>query len=204
MSTYAFSPEWEAERQRLACLDALWDRASRRALETAGVPSGARCLDVGAGDGSVARLLAEPRSTALYLSPTKALGADQLRAVEELAEHGLDGVRAASYDGDTPNVERDWVRAHGRWVFTNPDMLHHGVLAQHSRWTRFFRNLAYVVVDECHTYRGVFGSHVALLLRRLRRIAQHYGAEPTFVLASATVADPAELGTRLTGVECRA
>ena len=152
----------------------------------------------------LARLLAEPRSTALYLSPTKALGADQLRAVEELAEHGLDGVRAASYDGDTPNVERDWVRAHGRWVFTNPDMLHHGVLAQHSRWARFFRNLAYVVVDECHTYRGVFGSHVALLLRRLRRIAQHYGAEPTFLLASATVADPAELGTRLTGVECRA
>ncbi|MCA1186602.1 DEAD/DEAH box helicase [Saccharopolyspora sp. 6T] len=147
------------------------------------------------------RLLTDARATALYLSPTKALGADQLRSTTEL---GLDGIRAAAYDGDTPFVERDWVRAHGRWVFTNPDMLHHGVLAQHSRWARFFRNLSYVVVDECHTYRGVFGSHVALLLRRLRRIARYYGAEPVFVLASATVADPASLGERLIGAECRA
>lgn len=147
------------------------------------------------------RLLTDARATALYLSPTKALGADQLRSTTEL---GLDGIRAAAYDGDTPFVERDWVRAHGRWVFTNPDMLHHGVLAQHSRWARFFRNLSYVVVDECHTYRGVFGSHVALLLRRLRRIARYYGAEPVFVLASATVADPASLGERLIGAGCRA
>ncbi|MCI2421958.1 DEAD/DEAH box helicase [Saccharopolyspora sp. K220] len=149
----------------------------------------------------LSRLLDDPRATALYLAPTKALGADQLRTVDEL---GLPEVRAASYDGDTPQVERDWVRAHARWIFTNPDMLHYGVLPGHGRWARLFRRLSYIVVDECHTYRGVFGSHVALLLRRLRRIAQHYGSDPVFVLASATVSDPASLAARLTGVPCRA
>ncbi|MDR7301710.1 DEAD/DEAH box helicase [Haloactinomyces albus] len=149
----------------------------------------------------LSRLHTDDRATALYLSPTKALGADQLRAVTEL---GLDGIRAASYDGDTPKAERDWVRAHARWIFTNPDMLHHGILPQHSRWARFFRRLHYVVIDECHTYRGVFGSHVALLLRRLRRMAHHYGVDPVFVLASATVSDPGALGRNLTGVQCRA
>ncbi|XVV07795.1 DEAD/DEAH box helicase [Actinosynnema sp. CA-248983] len=143
----------------------------------------------------------DPKATALYLSPTKALGADQLRSVEAL---GVPGVRAASFDGDTPMAERDWVRAHANWVFTNPDMLHRGVLPNHSRWMRFFRKLSYVVVDECHSYRGVFGSHVALLLRRLRRVAQRYGADPVFVLASATVADPAASASRLAGVRCAA
>ncbi|MGH3914238.1 MAG: DEAD/DEAH box helicase [Pseudonocardiaceae bacterium] len=146
-------------------------------------------------------LLDEPRATALYLSPTKALGADQVRAVTAL---DLDGVRAGSYDGDTPLAQRDWTRAHARWVFTNPDMLHHGLLARHGRWTRFLRQLSFVVIDECHTYRGVFGSHVALLLRRLRRVAAHYGAHPVFVLASATVADPAASASRLTGVDLTA
>ncbi|WP_326566782.1 DEAD/DEAH box helicase [Amycolatopsis rhabdoformis] len=140
-------------------------------------------------------------ATALYLSPTKALGADQLRSVSSL---DVPSVRAASYDGDTPMTERDWVRAHANWVFTNPDMLHRGILSAHSRWTRFFKNLAYVVVDECHSYRGVFGSHVALLLRRLRRVAAHYGASPVFVLASATTASPAEFASRLTGLSCAA
>nr|WP_228717668.1 DEAD/DEAH box helicase [Allosaccharopolyspora coralli] len=149
----------------------------------------------------LAALQDDSRATALYLSPTKALGADQLRAVELF---GVPGVRAASYDGDTPHAERDWVRAHARWIFTNPDMLHHGVLPRHSRWARFFRRLRYVVVDECHSYRGLFGSHVALLLRRLRRIAQHYGADPVFVFASATVSDPAALGERLLGAQCQA
>lgn len=149
----------------------------------------------------LSELLTEPKTTALYLAPTKALGADQLRSVEAL---DLDGVRAASYTGDTPKAERDWVRAHARWIFSNPDMLHHGVLSRHDRWSRFFRQLTHVVVDECHTYRGVFGSHVALLLRRLRRIARHYGSDPVFVLASATVADPARLGRDLTGLPCRA
>lgn len=144
-------------------------------------------------------LLDDARATALYLSPTKALGADQLRAVAGLK---LDGVRAAGYDGDTPLAERDWVRAHARWVFTNPDMLHHGMLAAHGRWSAFLRRLRYVVVDECHAYRGVFGSHVALLLRRLRRIAARYGADPTVLCASATVADPAASASRLSGVDC--
>ncbi|MBB3663285.1 DEAD/DEAH box helicase domain-containing protein [Prauserella sediminis] len=141
-------------------------------------------------------LVTDTSSTALYLAPTKALGADQLGAVTAL---DLDGVRAASYDGDTPREERDWVRKHARWVFSNPDMLHRGILSGHARWAAFFRKLRYVVVDECHSYRGVFGSHVALLLRRLQRVARHYGAEPVFVLASATTAEPAEFAARLTG-----
>ncbi|MFL6124826.1 DEAD/DEAH box helicase [Actinophytocola sp.] len=144
-------------------------------------------------------LLADRRATALYLSPTKALGADQLRAVSALA---LDGVRPAPFDGDTPMPERDWARANARWLFTNPDMLHRGILPAHARWATFFRRLAYVVVDECHGYRGVFGSHVALLLRRLRRVAAKYGADPVFVLASATVSDPASSASRLAGVPC--
>ncbi|MGH3517930.1 MAG: DEAD/DEAH box helicase [Haloechinothrix sp.] len=146
-------------------------------------------------------LHADPRATALYLSPTKALGADQLRTVSAM---DISGVRAATYDGDTPMVERDWVRAHANWVFTNPDMLHYGMLSAHDRWSRFFRRLSYVVIDECHSYRGVFGSHVALLLRRLRRVARHYGASPVFLLASATVAEPAEFACRLSGVDCAA
>jgi DEAD/DEAH box helicase domain-containing protein len=143
-------------------------------------------------------LLAAPGATALYLAPTKALAADQIRAVEAL---GLAGVRPASYDGDTPMAERDWVRAHARWVFTNPDMLHHGLLARHDRWSRLLRRLRFVVIDECHAYRGVFGSHVALLLRRLRRVSARYGASPVFLLASATVADPAASASRLTGLD---
>ncbi|WP_091456588.1 DEAD/DEAH box helicase [Actinokineospora iranica] len=147
----------------------------------------------------ITALTEDTRATALYLSPTKALGADQLRAVRAL---DLPDLRAASFDGDTPLAERDWVRAHARWVFTNPDMLHRGVLPAHERWTTFFRKLRYVVVDECHSYRGVFGSHVALLLRRLRRIARRYGSDPVFVLASATVSDPAVSASRLSGVDC--
>lgn len=146
-------------------------------------------------------LHAKPKLSALYISPTKALGWDQLRAVTDLE---VPKVRPATFDGDTPMEERDWVRAHANWVFTNPDMLHYGLLAAHSRWARFFRGLSYVVVDECHSYRGVFGSHVALLLRRLRRVAQYYGASPTFVLASATVAEPAAFAQRLAGVSCAA
>ncbi|MEV7037479.1 DEAD/DEAH box helicase [Amycolatopsis sp. NPDC051061] len=149
----------------------------------------------------LSRLAAGEKANALYLSPTKALGADQLRSVSSL---DVPGVRAASFDGDTPMVERDWVRAHANWVFTNPDMLHRGILSQHGRWAQFFRRLSCVVVDECHSYRGVFGSHVALLLRRLRRVAEHYGASPVFVLASATTASPASFASRLTGVSCEA
>jgi DEAD/DEAH box helicase domain-containing protein len=143
-------------------------------------------------------LLADDRATALYLAPTKALAADQLRSLRSLV---LTSVRAAAYDGDTPLEERDWIRAHGRLVLTNPDMLHRGLLPMHSRWSPFFRRLRYVVVDECHGYRGVFGSHVAHVLRRLRRVCASHGATPTFVLASATVADAARSASRLTGVQ---
>ena len=137
-----------------------------------------------------------PGATVLYLSPTKALAADQLRGLTKLA---VPGVRAATYDGDTPREERDWVRTSAAYVLTNPDMMHRSVLPGHSRWAPFLRALRYVVVDECHGYRGVFGSHVAAVLRRLRRLCAHYGSSPTFVLASATVADPATSAARLIG-----
>ena len=143
-------------------------------------------------------LLTEEKATALYLAPTKALAADQLRSLRALV---LPTVRAATFDGDTAFAERDWVRAHSRLVLTNPDMVHRGILPAHARWATFLRRLRYVVIDECHTYRGVFGSHVAHVLRRLRRVCASYGATPTFVLASATVASPARSAGRLTGVD---
>ncbi|PZG13070.1 DEAD/DEAH box helicase [Micromonospora craterilacus] len=148
---------------------------------------------------ALATLLADPRATVVYLAPTKALAADQLRAVSALE---IEGVRPACYDGDTPRAEREWIRQHSRFVLTNPDMLHHGVLPGHAQWSGFLRRLAYVVVDECHVYRGVFGSHVAHVLRRLRRQCARYGRTPgpTFVLASATSGDPAAAASRLTGL----
>ncbi|WP_346175490.1 DEAD/DEAH box helicase [Streptomyces cuspidosporus] len=139
-------------------------------------------------------------TTALYLSPTKALAADQRRAVADLAAPLGTGIRAAVYDGDTPVEEREWVRQYANYVLTNPDMLHRGILPGHPRWSSFLRALRYVVVDECHTYRGVFGSHVAQVLRRLRRVCARYGSSPVFLLASATAADPAVAASRLTGL----
>jgi DEAD/DEAH box helicase domain-containing protein len=146
---------------------------------------------------SLDALATDARATVLYLSPTKALAADQLRGLVRL---GLDGVRPATYDGDTPREEREWIRQHSRFVLTNPDMLHHSILPGHGRWGVFLRRLRYVVIDECHTYRGVFGSHVAHVLRRLRRATARYGASPTFILASATSGDPAGSASRLTGL----
>ncbi len=135
-------------------------------------------------------------ATVLYLAPTKALARDQLAAVTGL---GMRQVRAAAYDGDTPTEERTWIRAHANFVLTNPDLLHFGLLPGHARWSAFLRALSFVVVDECHIYRGVFGSHVANVLRRLNRIAAHYGATPVYVAASATVADPGAAVGRLIG-----
>jgi DEAD/DEAH box helicase domain-containing protein len=140
----------------------------------------------------------DPKQRALYLYPTKALAQDQARKLGELRPPGL---REAIYDGDTPREERPAIRRRANLVLTNPDMLHVGILPHHRRWGDFLANLAWVVVDEAHTYRGVFGSHVANVLRRLRRVTRHYNAEPTFVMASATIANPDELAERLAGSE---
>jgi DEAD/DEAH box helicase domain-containing protein len=144
-------------------------------------------------------LCRDARARALYLYPTKALAQDQARA---LAEFGLSRrVRPAIYDGDTPREARGQIRKSANIVLTNPDMLHLGILPNHAAWADLFANLAVVVVDEAHVYRGVFGSHVANVLRRLRRIAAAYGTEPRFLLSSATIANPLELAERLTGLE---
>jgi DEAD/DEAH box helicase domain-containing protein len=137
---------------------------------------------------------------ALYLYPTKALAQDQARKLSEL---GLGGLRHAIYDGDTPRDDRPGIRRRSNLILTNPDMLHVGVLPHHKSWGDFLANLGWVVVDEAHTYRGVFGSHVANVLRRLRRLATRYGSEPRFVLASATIANPVELAERLVGESFR-
>ena len=140
----------------------------------------------------------EPKSRALYLYPTKALAQDQARA---LAELHAPNVRAAIYDGDTPGERRWQIRKWANVILTNPDMLHVGVLPHHDRWADVLHNLRYIIVDEAHVYRGVFGSHVGNVLRRLRRLAQVYGAEPQFLMASATIANPGGLARDLAGVE---
>ncbi|MFN8215825.1 MAG: DEAD/DEAH box helicase [Solirubrobacterales bacterium] len=138
----------------------------------------------------------DQKARALYLYPTKALAQDQARKLAQLRPPNL---RQAIYDGDTPKEERPAIRRRGNLVLTNPDMLHVGVLPNHRAWGDFLANLRWVVVDEAHTYRGVFGSHVANVLRRLRRLARAYGSEPRFLLASATIANPVELAERLVG-----
>ncbi|MCC9173534.1 DEAD/DEAH box helicase [Arthrobacter sp. zg-Y179] len=135
-------------------------------------------------------------AVALYLAPTKALAADQLAAVKALQ---LPTVRAETYDGDTDTGARRWIRDHANLVLANPDMLHFGVLPNHAWWARFFRRLKYVIIDEAHSYRGVFGSNVANLMRRLRRICRYYGADPVFIGASATSAEPSDSFSRLIG-----
>src|SRR5688500_7188400 len=145
-------------------------------------------------------LARDRRARALYLYPTKALAQDQARKLHELRAPFL---KHAIYDGDTPREERRAIRGRSNLVLTNPDMLNVGVLPHHRNWGDVLANLAWVVVDEAHVYRGVFGSHVANVLRRLPRLAPAYGTEPRFVLASATIANPQELAQRLTGVECR-
>jgi DEAD/DEAH box helicase domain-containing protein len=138
----------------------------------------------------------EPKTRALYLYPTKALAQDQARSLAELR---LKGLKPAIYDGDTPGERRWQIRKWSNVVLTNPDMLHVGVLPHHDRWGDVLANLRYVIVDEAHVYRGVFGSHVANVLRRLRRLARIYDAEPQFLLATATIANPGELALELTG-----
>ena len=143
-------------------------------------------------------LVHQPDARILYLFPTKALAQDQLAELEELARQ-LPEMRMFTYDGDTPQDARRAVRARANLVLTNPDMLHSGILPHHTKWASLFQNLRYVVIDELHAYRGVFGSHLANVLRRLRRICRHYGSAPQFIMASATIANPGELAGRLIG-----
>jgi DEAD/DEAH box helicase domain-containing protein len=143
-------------------------------------------------------LVQQPEARVLYLFPTKALAQDQLAELTELGQT-LPDLRMFTYDGDTPQDARRAVRARANLVLTNPDMLHSGILPHHTKWVNLFQNLRYVVIDELHAYRGVFGSHLANVLRRLKRICAHYDSRPQFIMASATIANPRELAERLTG-----
>jgi DEAD/DEAH box helicase domain-containing protein len=143
------------------------------------------------------RLLEEPTSRALYVYPTKALAQDQLAELGALTSRLPIDVKVDVYDGDTPPGQRSAIREGGHVVLTNPDMLHTGILPHHTRWRRLFSSLEHVVIDELHTYRGLFGSQVANLIRRLKRVCEFYGAEPRFICASATIANPRELAERL-------
>ena len=142
-------------------------------------------------------VLENPDTRALYLFPTKALAQDQLAEVYDLSQRLDNRFGVFTYDGDTPADARRAIREKGRVVLTNPDMLHTGILPHHTRWTRLFENLRYIVIDELHTYRGVFGSHLCNVLRRLRRIAHFYGSDPQFVCCSATIANPGDSAARL-------
>jgi DEAD/DEAH box helicase domain-containing protein len=174
-------------------LDAI--RSGRDVILATGTASGKTLVyDLAFADAAVT----VPKATALYLFPTKALAHDQLRAVRALK---LTQIRASAYDGDTPQPERPLIRKNANLVLTNPDMLHLSILPDHARWADFFLRLSLVVIDEAHVCRGVFGSHVAMVLRRLRRLIEHYGGSPRWCFASATVGNPGELAARLLGRE---
>ena len=148
-------------------------------------------------------ILRDPSARALYLFPTKALAQDQLAELHALAEalSQQDSMAAEigvfTYDGDTPQDARRAIRGRAHVVLSNPDMIHSGILPHHPRWAKLFENLRYVVIDELHAYRGVFGSHLTNVIRRMRRICQHYGSDPTFICSSATIANPRELAESL-------
>ncbi|MBL0345434.1 DEAD/DEAH box helicase [Candidatus Villigracilis affinis] len=147
----------------------------------------------------LAAMLQDPEARAIYLFPTKALAQDQLSTLEnlKLETFQLSNLPTSIYDGDTPQANRPTIRKTARIVLSNPDMLHTGILPHHANWSDFFSNLKFIVIDEAHTYRGVFGSHVANVIRRLKRVANFYGAKPQFILASATIGNPKELAERL-------
>ena len=192
-----------AVRDRLG-IDAFWShqaeaidlvRAGRSVAIATGTASGkSLCFQV-----PVAEAVSDPirPGTALLVFPTKALARDQLRAITDLE---IPGLVAAAYDGDCTPEERTWVRRNANVVLTNPEMLHYGVLPHHARWATFLMRLRYVVLDELHAFRGVFGTHVAHVLRRLRRLCALYGANPTFICCSATIGAPAELASALWGL----
>jgi DEAD/DEAH box helicase domain-containing protein len=196
-------PPLLAERLRLVGIEGLYEhqaaaldlvREGRNTVIATGTASGKTLVYNTA---FASEVLADPKRTAFYLFPTKALARDQLRQVRALR---LPQLKAAVYDGDTPQAERPLIRRNANLVMTNPDMVHAAILPDHARWADFLLRLSLVVVDEAHMARGVFGSHVSLVLRRLRRLVAHYGGEPRFVLSSATVGNPAELAERLVGL----
>jgi DEAD/DEAH box helicase domain-containing protein len=196
-------PDVLVERLRLLGIEGLYPhqaealervRAGRNVVISTGTASGKSLVYHLA---VAAEAVADPKRTALYLFPTKALARDQLRWVRSLR---LPQVKAAVYDGDTPSAERPLIRRSANLLLSNPDMLHASLLPDHARWADFFLRLSLVVVDEAHVARGVFGSHVAMVLRRLRRLVAHYGGDPRVVLASATIGNPSELAERLVGV----
>ncbi len=145
------------------------------------------------------RLLSDPDARAVYLFPTKALAEDQLHELQQAIDRMGGGVRAFTYDGDTPQDARKAIRERANIVLTNPDMLHAGILPHHTRWAKLFENLRYFIIDELHYCRGVYGSHVANVIRRLKRICEFYGSRPQFICSSATIANPRELAQALTG-----
>ena len=174
---------------------ALYDAFEGPTIVTTGTASGkSLCFQLP----TLQTLTTDRTARALYLYPTKALAQDQARSLHAFGLHKQ--VRPAIYDGDTPRAERSAIRKRSNLILTNPDMLHVGILPHHPAWGELFANLAFVVIDEAHVYRGVFGSHVANVLRRLRRTAAIHGSEPRFLLASATIANPVELAERLTGL----
>jgi DEAD/DEAH box helicase domain-containing protein len=142
-------------------------------------------------------ILKDPSARALYLFPTKALSQDQQAELDDINARLPEEIRVFTYDGDTPQDARKAIRARGHIVLTNPDMLHAGILPHHTKWIKLFENLKYIVIDELHSYRGIFGSHLANVLRRLRRIAKFYGANPQFILSTATIANPAEMAEKM-------
>lgn len=146
-------------------------------------------------------ILKDENSRALYLFPTKALSQDQLTELYQLVSALDEGIKTYTYDGDTPSSARQAIRKKGHIVVTNPDMLHLGILPHHTKWSDFFGNLKYVVIDEIHIYRGVFGSHLANVVRRLKRICRFYGSSPQFICCSATIANPRELSQKIVGEE---
>src|SRR5262245_43827936 len=175
--------------------EALYAAAAGPTIVTTGTASGkSLCFNLPV----LHTLSSDSRARALYLYPAKALAQDQARALHALS---VPRARPAIYDGDTPREERQQIRRRSNIVLSNPDMLHLGILPNHRAWGDFFKNLAFVVVDEAHVYRGIFGSNVANVLRRLRRVCDNYGSNPRFLLASATIANPGELATKLTGLD---
>ncbi|MDR1179848.1 MAG: DEAD/DEAH box helicase, partial [Spirochaetales bacterium] len=146
-------------------------------------------------------ILEKPQTRALYIFPTKALSQDQQSDLNESVLTGELGVKIVTYDGDTPNSVRTSARETGQIIISNPDMLHAGILPNHPKWIKFLKTLSWIVIDEIHSYRGVFGSHLANLIRRLRRIAAFYGARPVFICCSATIANPDELAQKILGLD---